>query len=129
MHSPPADSVFEGVNAHQGRKTRREGSAVIKQCGKESRAAVTTSGGLGYLSGEGVVCTLRGQADHVFDFTVGIGIEVEMCPARKESIVVKGENKKMFLGYPTCQGTIYFHGCQSFFRYLSAELSSHPISE
>ena len=103
--------------------------AVIKQYGKESRAAVTTSGGLGYLSGEGVVCALRGQADHVFDFTVGIGIEVEMGPARKESIVVKGENKKMFLGYPTYRGTIYFHGCQSFFRYLSAELSSHPISE
>eukprot|EP00937_MAST-01D_sp_MAST-1D-sp2_P002415 g2415.t1 len=58
------------------------------------------------VRGEAVITTLRGQLNHIFDFSLTIPWQAEIGAAITREVQVKGEEKSMHLGYPTYRGAL-----------------------
>ena len=57
------------------------------------------------VRGEAVITTLRGTHNHIFDFSASVPFTVTIGAAITKEVKVKGEDKKMHLGYPTFRGS------------------------
>jgi hypothetical protein len=68
---------------------------------------VTTTAPLD-LRGEAVIVTVREQRDYIYDFNFQVQWEAKIGEALTKAAVVKGENKTVFLGYPTYRGSFVF---------------------
>jgi hypothetical protein len=92
------EEVQEGEDGAEGETT------VTKGWGEEGMKCEVTTTGPHTICGEAVVAMVRGGADHTYDFNFVVDFEVKLGAPIFKECRVKGEDKRMFQGYPTYKG-------------------------